>query len=66
MRLERDKLMLQNDIDKLIEKMNGVEDKLYGRKMFTLESNDGQSEYISTTNLRSESRGLMKITKTVY
>ena len=57
--LQRDKLNLENECAKVTEKLNKVESRLYGRNLFSLETNAQELDALSDMNLRSEARNTM-------
>ena len=58
--LQRDKLRLEKEIAEAIHKINGFEDKMYGRPIFNLEPVEEFLDTISDRNLRLEHSHVMK------
>jgi predicted nucleic acid-binding Zn-ribbon protein len=58
--LRRDKMTLEKEIEECVEKINKLEDSLYGKRIFDLEPADKGLDNISDLNLRSDRFALMK------
>lgn len=58
--LQRDKNNLEKEIAECVEKINKIEDTLYGNRIFDLEPADKGLDNISDLNLRSDRFNLMK------
>lgn len=58
--LRRDKMTLEKEIEECVEKINKLEDSLYGKRIFDLEAADKGLDNISDLNLRSDRFALMK------
>lgn len=64
--LQRDKLNLEREIENCPPILHAVEDTLYGRAIFNLESTDPALEHIPNMNLRQEYTMSMKNNQIIH
>lgn len=65
-RLEKEKIIVQGEIDHLIMRMHVIEDNIFGKTLFTLEPTNEDKQTITQMNLRTEDKPKLSNTKIVH